>query len=311
MNFMKCSKCNKHQPIIEMQHGKYCEFCFIKYFEKKVYDTIIKYNLINKNERIGVAVSGGKDSLTVLYLVNKFMQKHHLRRPIAVSIDEGIKGYRTVTLKKVKTFCKRESIPLKIISYKKQYKNTLDEFIEKIKNKKLNIHSCNVCGVLRRQTLNKTAKELKLDKLITGHNLDDESQTILMNFLKGNKDILPRQGIITEMGRKKGKSFVKRVKPLYFLTDKEVRLYTYLKGFDIEYTECPYAEESYRNDVEKLLNNFEDKYKGTKNAIANTFLSILPKIKQISDTEINTCKVCGEPANKEICKACELLEKIK
>jgi len=304
-----CVKCNKHKAVIKMQHGAYCEFCFVKYFEKKVYDTLTQYNLINKKEHIGVAVSGGKDSITVLYLIKRFAERHKLEKPIAVAIDEGIKGYREHTLKTLRQFCKNEKIKLKIFTYKMLYGKTLDAIIKEIKKRKLNIHACKICGVLRRQSLNKIAKNIKLNVLVTGHNMDDESQTILINFLKGNFELMQKQGITTKINNK---AFVRRVKPLYFLSDKEVKLYTMLKGFNVKYNECPYAEESYRNDVEYFLNMFEAKYRGTKNAIVNTYIQLMQNQKEskINTAHTTFCKKCREPSTRKLCKACELLEKL-
>ncbi len=299
---LKCIKCDQ-SSVIELQNGGYCEKHFIYYFEKKVFDTIKKYKLIKRGENVGIAVSGGKDSLTTLYLVSRFMTKNQLGKPKAIAINEGIKGYRDHTIEVLEEFCKNEQIELHITSYKKDYGNTLDEML-KLKSKE--ITPCSICGVLRRQSLNTMAKKLKIDVLATGHNLDDESQTILMNIFKGNTKILPRQGIITS--EKEG--FVKRIKPLYFLTDKEVRLYTYIKGFNVKYTECPNSKNSYREDIEKILNEFEAKYPGTKNSIINVFEQFLSKEQLISKTKIKFCRKCGEPTTKDICKACVMLQKI-
>ena len=305
---MKCSRCND-KAITKMQHGHYCEKCFIHYIEKKVDNTITRNNLINKGENIGVAVSGGKDSLTVLYLVNKFMTRHRLGKPIAITIDVGTENYKD-NLNNVKLFCEKENIPSEIITYKESYGKSLVDFMKIRDDKKIKVHSCAFCGVLKRQTLNKMAKKLKFNVLVTGHNMDDEAQTVVMNFFKGNKDIMPRQGMFTTP---RTNDFIRRIKPLYFITNEETTLYTKLKGFSVRYDPCPYSEESYREDVKIMLNQFEDKYPGTKNSIVNTFLHILPKIKEEpreTNIEIKKCKKCGEPSTRDACKACESIENL-
>jgi len=186
---------------------------------------------------------------------------------------------------------------------------SLDNIMKKIKKENKNIHSCKVCGVLRRKAMNTAAKKLNLDVLVTGHNMDDESQTVLMNIFKGNRDIMQRQGITTS-GQE---GFVRRIKPLYFISEKEARLYCILKELDVDFDECPYSEESYRNDIKNMLNDFEVKYKGTKNAIINTYLYILPKIKlgnPSKKTKMGYCEDCQEPSQQEKCKACELVKEI-
>ena len=73
---MPCKLC-KTKPVINLTNNKVqlCSRCFIRYFERKVLKTIRQYNLIEKNDNIIVAVSGGKDSLSCLYLMNKIAKK--------------------------------------------------------------------------------------------------------------------------------------------------------------------------------------------------------------------------------------------
>ena len=112
---MNCIKCPQ-EPVIELQHGNLCKTHFINYFEDKVFKTIKKYKLINQNDKICVATSGGKDSLTVLYLTKKYLEKNNKKTNIfALAIDEGIKDYREKTLEDLKEFTKEHKIELNII----------------------------------------------------------------------------------------------------------------------------------------------------------------------------------------------------
>ena len=169
---------------------------------------------------------------------------------------------------------------------------------------------CNICGVWRRYLINKYARINKATKLITGHNLDDEAQAIIMNTFKANTSLAAHLGPIS--GIEDYKLFVQRVKPLYFCTEKETRLYCLLKGFQVDFTECPYSQQGLRANVREMLNDFENKYKGTKQGVINSFLAILPLIKanqiKTNESKIKNCKTCNEPANLEICNACKLKE---
>ena len=142
-------------------------------FELHVKDTIRQFKLIKPGEKIGVAVSGGKDSTTLLYLLHKFYGAD----VTGIAIDEGIEGYRESTLEDLKKFCDEFKIRYEIYSFKELYGVTVDG----IKGK---MGSCMACGVLRRASLNSAARDF--DKIATGHNLDDECQSIVMNLLKGN-----------------------------------------------------------------------------------------------------------------------------
>ena len=150
--------------------------------------------------------------------------------------------------------------------------------------------------------------------MVTGHNLDDEAQAILMNLFKANTKLAGRLGPIS--GIREQQLFIQRVKPLYFCTEKEVRLYTLLKGFRVQYTECPYAEEGYRHEIQSLLNEFENKYHGTKQGIIKSFLDLLPLLKEkeqrrMQDEEIRKCSSCGEAVSKDLCNACKIKETLE
>ncbi|RME54449.1 TIGR00269 family protein [Candidatus Woesearchaeota archaeon] len=299
---MSCKNCNL-KPVHQLTSGvKLCRSCFIKYFEKKVRKTVRVHKLIQKKDKVCVAISGGKDSLTVLNILKDF----NTIEVFALLIDEGIKGYREHTIKDAREFCEKNNIPLHIVSFKEELGYTLDEMI-----KILNMKPCTVCGVFRRYLLNKASRELNATKLATGHNMDDEAQSIIMNQFKRKLDISARLGPIT--GVKDDPRFIRRIKPLYMMSEKEVGIYAFLKGLMRGFNECPYENESFRSDVRDMLNDFEQKYHGTKNNIINSFLEILPllKAKYRSSKEIKECSICKEPCTSEICKACELKLKLK
>jgi len=298
-----CKNCIS-KPVIIINTKSFCKLCFFKYFERKFNKTISKFKLIEPNEKIGVAVSGGKDSLTLLYLLNKLKDKKRIKIE-ALLIDEGIKGYRDKTIKDAKKFCKDLNVKLNIISFKKELKYSLDQLIKKLASK-----PCSICGVFRRYLINKYSRKLKFDKIATGHNLDDEIQSILMNQFRNNPEVSARLGPLT--GIRKDKKFVRRIKPLYLITEKEVTTYAYLKEFNIKFDECPYNTEAYRISVREFINKFEEKYPGTKHSIIKSFLEILPSLKKKykNREEIKYCKKCKEPCSREICKTCEIKSKI-
>ena len=304
---MVCKKCIE-SPVIKLSNSEIslCRSCFIKYFEKKVAKTIRSYKLLAKNDHIGVAVSGGKDSTTLLYLLNKLVKSRKDMKLTAIAIDEGIKGYRDVSLDFLKNFCNKNSIELKIFSYEANFGKPLDSILDANKN----IIPCSICGVFRRYLLNKNSKELGFTKLATGHNMDDESQTILMNYFRNNINISARLGPIT--GVINSKNFIKRIKPLYFLTEKEVTTYSYIMGFMDNYMECPHNSQSYRGHIRDMINDFESKYPGTKHGIITSFLEILPLLKANVDynKDLKSCSVCGEPSSKDVCQACNYAETV-
>ena len=296
---MVCRRC-KESPVIKLTNSKIslCKRCFSRYFERKVFKVIRDFELVKGVDRIGVAVSGGKDSLTVLKLLKEYSDKRRGFEVVAIAVDEGIKGYRDKSLEKAREVCNSLDVELKIYSYKEVFGYSLDEILEK-----LDVKPCSICGVFRRYVLNRAAKELKVDRLATGHNMDDESQTILMNQFRSNPELSARQGPLTGVVDNEG--FVRRVKPLYLVTEKEVMTYAFIHGLVSGFSECPNAGEGYRNDVRGVLNKMEEKYPGTKNALVSSFLEVLPMLKrEYKETKsINLCG-CGELSSREECMAC-------
>ncbi|MAG16122.1 TIGR00269 family protein [Candidatus Woesearchaeota archaeon] len=292
----KCSNCNNN-AIITTEKA-FCKEHFVKYFEDKVISTITKFKLVSSNDKIIVASSGGKDSTTVLYILKKYFGKVE-----ALAIDEGIPRYRSKTLEDLEKFCKRESIPLKIYSYKKEFDFSLNEAL-KIKK---DLSPCYMCGVLRRYLLNTKARNFT--KIATGHNLDDEAQSIMMNLVKSQIPLLARLGPITDTAE--DKNFVPRIKPLYFCTEKEVATYAFVNNFATRFTQCPHSHDSFRAFVRDALNDYEIEHKGAKKNLVNNFLKLLPKMKSNQkDLHLNHCSNCGEPSSKELCKACSLVNSI-
>jgi len=242
---MTCKNCSLKPVYKTLNDRSLCRKCFIKYFEKKVLRTIRLYGLIEKDDVVVCGFSGGKDSATNLYMLNNLLKRYG-KQPIALAIDEGIKGYRNKTLDDAKKFCKKYKIPLKIVSFKKEFKKTLDQFLRKWTGR-----PCTPCGVFRRYLLNKGARELGATKLATGHNLDDEAQSILMNQVKGNVQLSAKLGPMT--GVLVHKKFIRRIKPLYFMSEKEVTIYSKLQNFPVQYVECPNFNDNFRDEIGNIL----------------------------------------------------------
>lgn len=284
---------------------------FINYFEHKVLSTIRKFNLINKNDKIAMALSGGKDSLTLLCLLNKLYASR--QEIIALAIDEGIPSYRDELLNKAKKFCKQQGITIKIFSFKKEFGFNLKEKVDAIK--KLRLSNCYVCSILKRWLLNKKAQELNCKVIATAHCLDDEAESILMNLLKGNPELLAKLGPATGIARAQGKekSFVQRVKPFYLCRTKEIVLYAKLNKLPIPKNSiCPLRGTTLRIEIRNWLNSMEKKHQEVKNAVVSSFLKIMPLVKEkYKSLEFKKCKKCNFPSSQELCNACKLLQQLK
>jgi tRNA(Ile)-lysidine synthase TilS/MesJ len=229
-----------------------CDVHFSEWFEEKVYDTIAEFEMIKENERVLVAASGGKDSLTLLKILAK---KHNVT---ALCIDEGIAEYREKTIDDLKHFCDSHSIPLVIKSFKQEKGHTLDELNPE--------HPCTNCGIYRRDIMAAHAKDY--DVIATGHNLDDEAQAVLMNVFKNHamrpQPVLPKNSL-----------FTRRVKPLYFMPEADVRRYAYIHDLVSEFTECKNAGLSHRRAIQHFLERREAEKPGSKEHLIRHYVAAI------------------------------------
>jgi uncharacterized protein (TIGR00269 family) len=288
---MCCDKCDKNAVYHRRYSGqKFCKEHFIEYFERKVKKTIRDCAMIKNGERIGVALSGGKDSITVLSILSQLDDIELF----AIAIDEGIDGYRENTLKIAKEFCKKHDIPLEVASFTDSFGKTVDDMSGK--------HACSFCGVLRRRLLNDKAKELGVKKLVTGHNLDDETQAIMLNYIRGDLDRLYRLS-----NAKNNEKFVPRIKPLQEMPEKEVGLYAII-NYDVDFSECPYAGESFRTGIRDFINDLENDNPGIKFSIRRGHQKLIPYLDSYPRKELKECRLCGEPTSGDICKVCDMLK---
>ncbi|MGP8319609.1 MAG: TIGR00269 family protein [Methanosarcinaceae archaeon] len=297
---IKCSKCNNDAIIFQKYSGMHlCKKHFIEDVERKIKLTIRKHFNVRKNDIIAIALSGGKDSAVLLYMLHKIFGMRPDIELVAITIDEGIEGYREHTLKTAKELTARLGVRHIIRSFKNEFNTSLDEIIAKEREK----GACSYCGVLRKTLLNKSAIKLGATKLATGHNLDDEAQTILLNNLRGDVSRIVKLAQPRAL-----EGLVLRAKPLRYIPEKEVALYALVNDLPVDFSECPYAHEAIRGEIRDMLNDFEVAHPGTKYSLLKGFDKIAPIIsKEYTDIELAKCKICGEPCSQGICQACKLL----
>ncbi|MCQ2977939.1 MAG: TIGR00269 family protein [archaeon] len=302
----KCTKCGNPNVIIKRKASgqSLCKECFIKSIEKKVIQTIKKENFIEKGDKVLVALSGGKDSVVTLEILNSYVERHMIEL-CAVTIDEGIEGYREEGVEIAKSHAKRLGIPHKVVSFKDTFGIDLDEIMALEKHR----GSCTYCGVFRRWIINRVAREFGATKIATGHNLDDETQAIMMNYLEGNVENLAKIGPKTES---KNELFTIKIKPLREIPEKEIGLYALAKGLDIHLAGCPYAQESFRMEVSNILKDLSKDHPTIMYSTLRGFDKIRPAIRsEISqDYEFDTCERCGEPSSNRLCRACTFLKEL-
>lgn len=268
--------------------------------EKQVRDTIKKYSLINKEDKVVVALSGGKDSTSALYILHK-LRYNVSGLMIDINLGEWSKTHRD----NMQRFCDNLGVDFHLVDLKKELGHGIGS-IKTILKKEKNLTGCTVCGVIKRWILNKWAKKLGADVIVTGHNLDDECQTVLMNFLKGN--IFLGINSTPSTGEKDQEGFVQRVKPFFFIPESEIKKYALKNKFKILYDRCPCAVGTYRVETRDWLKNLSN---NEKLRVVSAWQNLIPSLKKNHLASIRKCKICKEPSRGEICKACSIFETLK
>ncbi len=257
-----------------------------------------------------IAVSGGKDSVALLHVLTKIEKPFPETKFCAGTVDEGIREYREEALKIAQDNCRKLGVEHMVTSFKNLFGYTLDEIVKLILKKgEGELTPCSYCGVLRRKALNSLARDAGVDKLVTAHSLDDETQTMLLNVVHGDPMRIVRSKPVLDVIHPR---LVRRVKPLCMVPEKEIVFYAYLKGIEFQCIDCPYAETALRNDLRTMLNMMEHKHAGTLFTIFSSMEKMRPALEAFAEhTTLNDCRLCGEPAIGDLCRACEMLEELK
>ena len=313
----KCNHCTKDSFVIYRKHSgeKICPECFEKSIEKIIYKTISKYKMLKPKDKVIVALSGGKDSMSLLYNLLKIQEKTFGSEPIiALTIDEGIKEYRENSIQKAKLFCKNLNVELKIISFKEIIGKSLDEVLDSKRNKPDYRYACHYCAAFRRRLLNDGARELGGDILAMGHNLTDVAETFLMNILYNRYQLIANQYFFKKENEAVNQFFVKKITPLMRIPEEEIFLYVNIKKFDYYPSHCPYREED--PILRKRVLNFIQECKKFSPEIEYNLFNGFLELSEIlynkkKELNYNSCQKCGYPCgNAKICSYCSFLEDI-
>jgi uncharacterized protein (TIGR00269 family) len=262
------------------------------------------------DDTIAVAVSGGKDSVSLLHVLARLETRYPRARLVAVTVDEGIKDYRAEALEIARENCRMLSVEHVVVSFDDLFGFTLDEMVRRLRRKDLEGETpCAWCGVLRRRALNVAARRFEADKLATAHTLDDETQTVLLNILHGDVLRIAREKPVTDFVHPK---LVRRIKPFCEVPERETSLYAYVRGVRFQSNPCPYASEALRNDARAMVNTLELKHPGIMFTVFKSVEKIRPALENIARTEgLGECSECGEPTTEKLCRTCQMLKKLR
>ena len=302
-----CTKCQKEESLYYRAYsGEYlCKKCFLRSIESKAAKTISKYSMIEYGDKVAVGVSGGKDSLSLLYVLKMLFDQHpnNGNELVAVTIDEGIKGYRDESLQIVKDFCAQLNIESKVLSYPSLFGIDMDQAMVQRSSQK--ISSCSMCGTFRRRAIDIAAETVEADIVATAHNMDDQLQTFMINLLAGDVErigwIYPEPVQYTQTGMKK-------VKPFVEIYEYEIAFYALQRDIPFQSEECPYMNESIRTDLREFFNRLERDHPGIKYNAYRSMTKISKVLRSsMPPSQTKKCSRCARVSTGDICSVCRTL----
>ena len=297
---MKCRRCGDvAQVALPSHHTGFCGPCFQTYFLRQVERGIHDHRQFAKEDKLLLAVSGGKDSLGLLLALKELGYT-----VTALHIDLAIPVSSPNARSTVEAFCRTHGVDCHVLETAGKGLP-----IPEVK-KRVTRPICSVCGKIKRHWFNRFAHENGYGVLATGHNLDDEVARLFANTLRWDQAYLAGQGPVSEAEGK----FVKKVKPLCRLTEYETAVWCFLKGIDHVLAPCPYSGGASFTGHKKLLAALEEKSPGMKMQFYENFLkSGKPAFEALerSAPALNECGRCGYPTSQEVCGVCRIKEQLE
>ena len=297
---MKCRVCREPAVIDLRRHNaNFCREHFVAHCEEQVRRAIKHFRMIAADERVLVAVSGGKDSLALWDLLGR------LDIPAdGLYVGLGIEEYSDESYRYAQQYAAARGRTLHVVDLATDHGFTIPGAAAATRRA-----PCGACGLSKRHVFNQFALANGYDVVATGHNLDDEAAVLLGNVLRWETEYLARQYPVLPAAP----GFVKKIKPLVRLGERETAAYCLLQGFDYMVEECPMAAGNRHLGFKEVLNALEDRSPGTKAAFLIGFLERaheqLGRGETGPEVELHPCPGCGAPTPGELCAFCRLRER--
>ncbi|MGB9876786.1 MAG: TIGR00269 family protein [bacterium] len=265
---------------------------------ENVKETIKRFSFLKEGERVFVAISGGKDSLSALDILWKL--KYDVQ---AFFIDLGIEGYSEKSREACENFCYERGIPLLIIDVRDELGTSIGEA-----KRKTGRVPCSVCGMVRRYLMNSIPLRFGIETVATGHNLDDEVNVVFWNIIRWDFDSLARQSPLLPRSHPR---FTKKIKPLCLTYERDIALYAQEVGIKAVGERCPFSKGATLLKLKEFLNEIEEENPGIKRRFYEGFLERRGKLEKGVKVELRECKLCGQPTTGEVCSFCRLRELVR
>lgn len=294
---MKCKIC-KQEAVIKLRahNAAFCKQCFLDFFSRQVKRAIEKEHLFTHEDKILVAVSGGKDSLSLLYEL-----QHQGYNCTGLFIDLAIPHSSEVARATVETFCQAHGLPLMVCEL------AVEGLAIPLVKTAVKRPICSVCGKIKRYFFNKFALEHDFNIIATGHNLDDEVARLFSNTLRWDSSYLAGDGPLLPAE----KGFARKVKPLWRLSEFETASFAFLMGINPHIAPCPYSQGASFTVLKGILQRLEHAMPGRKLDFYQGFIKrgrqAFTGMVRHGEEILHSCPECGYPTSSdEICGVCHI-----
>ncbi len=307
MTAMRCRKCQRQAAIHMRQHRlALCAEHYLEWFTDQTERMIKKYAMFSQQERILVAVSGGKDSLSlwdVLWRLGYSVDGMYINLGIKSEED-----YSNASEQYARQFAEQRGLVLRVWDAAQNTGRSIPQLAERTGWGK--DRPCGVCGIVKRHAMNQAALEGDYQVLATAHNLDDEAAFLMQNTFQWQVEFLRRQSPVLEAGQ----GLARKVKPFCRFYERETAAYALLRGIPYIEEECPHAAGSKQLFSKDLLNTLERDHPGTKLQFYIGFLNardqgLFQAAKVAIEPEgMHLCPNCGQPTTKDgLCSYCKIV----
>ena len=210
------------------------------------------YNMITSGDTIAVGVSGGKDSLTLLYLLAE-LQKYY-PKPFSLEAITIDLGYESMDFSPVAELCEKLEVPFTLVPT--EIKKIIFDY-RKEKN------PCSICAKMRRGALSNVLKERGINKIALGHHYDDAVETFLMNLLfEGRIGCFEP---VTYLDR----SQVTQIRPMLYIEERDIRSFASRMNLPVIHNECPADKKTKREEIKNLIIDLKGPYPQLKHNVFN------------------------------------------
>jgi uncharacterized protein (TIGR00269 family) len=290
---VKCKVCREHAVVDVRRHNAaFCGDHFLEHVRRQVVRTIKDFSMFRADDRLLVAVSGGKDSLAVWDILLDLGYD-----ATGFYLDLGIGGYSSRSKAAAVGYAAGRDAKLIVRSLAEAHGYTVPE-LARLTGRV----PCSGCGLNKRYEFNRAALEEGFQVLVTGHNLDDEVATLFGNVLHWNVDMLGRQAPVLEerilgTGDDAHPALVRKAKPLVRVAERETAAYALLRGIDYIVEECPMVEGNTQHRYKEAITLLEESSPGSKQQFYFGFLERASgKFAAVDEgAEVVACSNCGAP----------------